>query len=170
VGNIQLFTASWTGADTWCCASYGLAFLPGPPGAFADALGASLDRMTVAMAGPSGSESGGLIIRALRVRGAATSGLVQAWVALLTAEQATYYEPPQPWAGDTWTRTIGGKSVTVVQDVDAPLPSDALEFLYAHGDVLYVVVDPGYDPWTPLSSTPPVDPTPLEIEAIAALP
>ncbi len=161
-------TVSRTGADTWCCQGYGIAFLPGPPQAFAAALGASIDDMTVAEAAPSGTGQA-VLVRALRVHGADTSKLVDAWLALLDAEiQGVFTDPPN-YERVVTHRTIGGKSVTVVEDMNFGFIWDCLDYLYPFRDVLFVVTDTSHSSFTQWD-WPTTEPSAGEVEAIAALP
>jgi len=165
---------SYRGAETPCCREIGLMFLPGPPGAFVDYLGTGLDRMTFAM----GFYGSATAIRALRVRGADPSRFVGAWLALvdvgwrLPLEGPGYVipgatmAPVAPYTSPTkWQMDLAGKKVTGLFFPEGMGGADMLEFLYAHGDVLFVVTDVTYSPWDTSR-----DPTADEKGAIAELP
>ena len=112
---------------------------PGEPQALARALGIDIGQVDIAMAGPDAKVAGSpkVVIVAYRARGVATARLIparldslhQGWLPMFSAQGTTVQE-----------MTVAGKAVTWATYDYLPSPA-TMEYLYAHEDVLFRVVD-----------------------------
>lgn len=159
VDGVRLFR--WSIAGTWSGGSGDICmfFCPGEPQYFALALNrTTLDDTTVAVAAAANQPSFPVMFYAFKVPGARTEDLAPAWV---TGVYRAVADPvggniptPNPSAAPTPTReplkteqaVIGGKKVTILYDSFESLVSPkALQYLYARGDVLFMVMSRGID-------------------------
>lgn len=141
---------TWSGGGGDMC----MFFCPGEPQYFGAALGlTNLDGTFAVAAAATNRPSFGVLILGFQVTGAKTDDLIPAWV---TAEYRYHADPvcgncPTPSIAPRPTPTleplvtesasIGGKQVTILEDQyrDSYMNANAIQYLYATGDVLLIV-------------------------------
>jgi hypothetical protein len=163
-------------------------FCPGEPEYFALALHrTTLDGTVVAVAAPANQPSFPVTIYAFKVPDAGTEELAPAWVT------GMYRAAADPVAGNLPTRnpsakptptmeplrtqqaTIGGKNVTILRDSTmSSFDKRTLQYLYAHGDVLFMVDSPEVVVYSQADVqyvvNDPTSPPEAVVDSIAALP